>query len=433
MNGADGMARNRLSSAAVSTAVVGGGDLLVKILMLAVTILLMRAFTPAGYGIITAMMTLSSVLPIFLDFGTTPSVIRFGPLLEARELTGRRDQLFRSIFRMRLWLSTGVLIVLVPISPWIAGLLLHDPARYRLVIAALIGAVGTAFMQFLIGVHQSREHYLAMTGIKLTEALSKLILVAALVLILAGGSPAHAILIYAVSPFLAIAVSARQLKAYVRRHKVDYSILRNLFEFSFWYMSANVFLVIFMNFDVLIIAALRPPEDVGYFGAGYRIASILFLAVNAVFTVMVPRASRKTDQASLGRFIKKSVGACTLGAAAMTPFVLLGPRLIRLVAGDSYLPAVDVFALTAWDHVVMLLFTPLMVTIFTINRPRLLALFAALEMVLNIAGDLAVVPHYGPAGAAAVTLATRLFAGSICSLYLWRKFKTDPGFLREVF
>jgi O-antigen/teichoic acid export membrane protein len=423
----------KTDSATVSTAIVGAGDLLVKIITLGVTISLMRAFNPAEYGIITTMLTMMAIVPIMLDFGTTPSVIRFGPFLEAKGLLSRRNLLFQSIFRLRLWLSGGLLLLIVPFTPYLAGILLHDRKYYPVVIMALVGSVGTCFMQFLIGVFQAGERYVPMTVVKVLEAVFKLVLVTILIFLFASDNPAHAILVYAVSPFLVLIFLTKHLKPFTRRETVDYSILKTLFSFSFWYMSANIFLMLFMNFDVLIIAALRPAEDVGYFGAGYRLAAILFLIVNAIFTVMVPKASKKTDIKQLTAFIRKATGVCFLVAVFMIPFTFLGPWLIELVAGPGYLQAEDVFLLIAWDHIVMVLFVPFMVTIFTINRPRVLALFAALEMVLNIVGDLIAVPLYGPAGAAAVTLLTRLTAGSAGCLYLWWKFRTVPGYLREIF
>jgi len=117
----------------------------------------------------------------------------------------------------------------------------------------------------------------------------------------------------------------------------------------------------------------------------------------------------------------------------MIPFVFVGPYMIEIFAGKSYLPAEGVFRLVAWDHIVMVLFTPLMVTLFAINRPILLTSLVALEMIFNIAGDLIFVPTYGASGAAAVTLVTRIIIGVSGSILLIILFNKKRDFIKKVF
>jgi O-antigen/teichoic acid export membrane protein len=147
----------------------------------------------------------------------------------------------------------------------------------------------------------------------------------------------------------------------------------------------------------------------------------------------LPRVSSKITRDSLIAFLKKCIAYSALIAVLLIPFVFAGSLLIRVLQLQAYIPAIPVFTLTGWDHIVMVLFTPLMIALLAINRPKLIALLSACEMILNIIGDLIFVPDFGAVGAAAVTLATRIFMGSVCAIYLWHRFKHDPEFVREVF
>ena len=417
---------------ATSTILVASGDLLVKIISLGTTILLMRIFSPGDYGIIFTMLTLMSILPVFLDFGTGSSVIRFGPLLSAQGRENERSDLFRGITFLRILLSILVITIGFPLSRFLANLLLHDESRFPIVMIAITGGVFTAFFQLSLNIFQSEEKFIWLTWIKNADAFTKLIIVLICVSFLTVLDPMFVMIIYMAGPAMALILSLPKMYTFFRNSWKYLGKIKPLIEFNSWYMIANICLMIFTNFDVMIVAALCREKDVGYFGAGSKLASILFLIVNALFTVLMPLAGKQKNAKDLLRTVRKITIGCFITSLLMIPLVFTGSFLIPLLAGESYIPATGVFNLIAWDHICMVLFTPFMITLFVINRPKIIALFSALEMIINIVGDLIVVPVYGPAGAAAVTLITRFLIGSIGSGYLYYKLIRDPEFVRVI-
>jgi len=150
--------------AAKSTIILTFSNLVVKVLGLATTILLMRAFTPADYGVITIMISLMTVLPVFMDFGSTTSVVRFGPIMAEKGLIDKRTQLFSFALRLRYCLGTGFLLLGTFFSKPIAGFLLHDSSQYLIVCIALAGSYFTSFLQLVLSIFQSEQKFVTMSA-----------------------------------------------------------------------------------------------------------------------------------------------------------------------------------------------------------------------------------------------------------------------------
>ncbi|MBN1550350.1 oligosaccharide flippase family protein [bacterium] len=440
------------SSTSVSAIVVGGGDVIVKIVSLAVTIILMRIFTPSDYGILTTLLTFIMVLPLFMDLGTTPSMIRFGPFLEAKGLVKQRDELFKTSLALRIIVGLLMFGAVFPFRKMISSYFLHDSGLSMLVTLMLLATLSTSFTQFIAAIFQSRERFLKMSVTKFVEALLKLVSIAVLWVLLPSIGLSHVMIIYGLAPLMTVILFFSEIRKLIRVSFLPVQKLKQIARISFWYMCSNIFLMIFVNFDILIIAAIGSQQDVGLFGAGYKLASVLGLIVNALFTVFMPQASRKVTSGDLIKYLGKISIVCALLAIAAFPFAFSGHFLVSSIAGDAYVTpdksgelsnhlhhgvyprvAEDVFFLTVCDHSVMILFIPFMICLFTVNRPILLALFSALEMILNIIGDVIFVPLYGPAGAAAVTLTVRMTVGTWGSIYLYRKLKQNTDFIQQVF
>jgi len=409
------------------------GNLMVKGMALAATILLMRAFSPADYGIIMTMTSLMAVLPVMMDFGTTVTILRFGPSLDKLGLEGKRSQLFQVALRMRFLSGSLFLVVGVLIAKPLAQSLLHDPVQSTIIIIAVLGSLGASFLQLLVSSLQAQERFRLLTATNMVEGALKFSLVLGLVYLFINSGPGGAVVIYAFAPVLTVLIFLpfRPIPK-LGGHKLELDVFKSFMKFSFWYMISQVCLMVFMNFDFLIIAALKGQEEVGYFGSGFKLASILFLVVQALNTVLLLGIGRAIGVQAFKQYVKKSILACTLIATVMIPLVFMGMPLIEFLDLDLYRPAARVFHLTAWDHLAMILFTPLLVTLFALNRPALLAGFVAVEMVMNIIGDLIFVPSHGAVGAAAVTLFTRVVIGSLGSLLLFLKIHRDPDFLKTI-
>ncbi len=416
-----------------STVVVTVGNFLIKGLALLAMVIIMRTFAPADYGIVVTMISLMTIVPVLMDFGTAPSMIRFGPMLHTMGLIERRNQLYQFAFHLRMVFGLIFIFLGVIFARDLARLLLHNENQSHIIIIAIFGSLGASFLQYITSVLQSEERFETMTLANILEAGLKVVMILAMIWLIPARIPEYAITIYAIAPLATVLVLIPfKPVPFFFRPKPEISLYQTLFRFSFYYMLSSVCLMIFMNFDFLIVAALKPAEEVGYFGSGNKLASILFLFVQAANTILMPKISRKLTYNAFVMFVRRSIGMCLLGAVLMVPFAFLGPVIIPLVAGPAYIPSLSVFRILAWDQIMMMAFTPFMIVLFAVNRPALLTGIVFVEMLLNIVGDILLVPRWGGAGAAAVTLSIRVVVGTLGSLYLYYRLKTAPDYIRQV-
>jgi len=139
-----------------------------------------------------------------------------------------------------------------------------------------------------------------------------------------------------------------------------------------------------------------------------------------------------TDPRAMLNFYRKAQTRTGILSLIILPAVLFGPWLVNLIAGEQYLPAVATYYWVALDQIIQLLFTPFLAVLFGLNRPKLLALYVVLEMILNITGDIIVVGHWGASGVAAVTFVVRVTVGTIGSIHIWRGLKHNKFFMKQV-
>lgn len=422
-----------MRSATESTILVTGGNILVKAFAMLATILLMRGFTPAQFGQIMTMVSLMSILPVFMDFGSGSSFLKIFPAMKAAGYTARKHDLFGSALLIRTVIGTLLLLIGVMTSKPIAAILLHDGNAWPLIVLAFAGGFLGSFFHFLTIFFQSDEKFRLLILTQLVDALVKAVGAVCVVTIMARASAIHGVAIYALAPFLAtLTIGLARRHDLPRPRLPDTTMLKTFGHFSFWYMVSAMSVMIFMNFDYLILAAMRPAEEVGYFGSALRIGTMFFLLVQAINTVLMPYIGRLSTADQMLRFYGKAQIRTTILSILVLPAVLLGPWVVHLIAGIAYLPAVSTYYWIALDQIVQLLFTPFMAVLFGINRPRLLALYVVIEMVMNIVGDLLVVNHWGADGVAAVTLVVRLVVGAFGSIHVWYGLKNYTGFFRPI-
>ena len=419
-----------MNSAVRSTALVTAGNLLVKAFAFLATVLLMRGFTPAEFGQIMVMVSLMSILPVFMNYGSANSFLKFFPTMKATGLAHRRDHLFGAALLFRTVTGLVLLAAGMTVAKPVAGLLLHDTALSSVVVLAFAGGFAASFLNFFQVVFQSDEDFKHLVILQFLDAFVKAVGAGIVIGAVAGAAVIHGVAVYAAAPLAAVLVMGAWKYRMLPRPKVpDWGLFKQFFRFSSWYMISAASIMIFVNFDYLILAAVRPAEEVGYFGSAVRLGTMFFLLVQAINTVLMPYIGRITEAGAMRRFFRKAQVRTAWLSIAILPAVFLGPWLVRWIAGPSYLPAVSTYYWIALDQIAQLVFTPFMAVLFGLNRPRLLTLYVAMEMILNICGDLLVVHAWGADGVAAVTLCVRLLVGTVGSIHVWYGLRNRDGFI----
>jgi O-antigen/teichoic acid export membrane protein len=172
--------------------------------------------------------------------------------------------------------------------------------------------------------------------------------------------------------------------------------------------------------DTLMLGVLRTDEEVGHYGAAYRLYEGLTNGAVIIATVAGPKLSQAfvADDRRHARLVRYSLGGSTVAAV---PFAALGlvlaPFLLTWLFGSAF--AAGTAALQLLSAGLLVVF-PLQIAhaiAMSVNRERALVLAAGLGLVLNVAANSVLIPLRGIEGAAIATIFSET-ASLACLLWL---------------
>jgi O-antigen/teichoic acid export membrane protein len=151
--------------------------------------------------------------------------------------------------------------------------------------------------------------------------------------------------------------------------------------------------------DELIIAALLPPEQLGFYVLAVGVAERLWILPGAVATSVLPHltSSQKRDPrlaATLARHVMLWTGAACLLAFA------LADVLVRILYSSAFAPAVAPLRWLLPGIFTLSIGKVLVAELLAREKPRYTVWASGIAAVVNIVGNLILVPRMGISGAA---------------------------------
>jgi len=203
----------------------------------------------------------------------------------------------------------------------------------------------------------------------------------------------------------------------------DWVKLRDMLRFSLPLVPSGVAVFVYLYIDRITIIALMSIGDVGIFGVGYRIASIVSLLMFGFQVAMMPLVYQHYREPATPRNLARIFRYFVAGALLMVIGLSLFARdLLTLLTTPAYYGA--------WTVVPLLVPATLLAGMYFFAPGLSLAKRTGMIAVINIAGatlntalNLLLIPLLGIPGAA---LATLLSTASVFGLYLYFSQKTYP-------
>lgn len=173
----------------------------------------------------------------------------------------------------------------------------------------------------------------------------------------------------------------------------------------------NVLLTVFLYLDLIVVRALRPPEDAGYYNVAGITSKVLYFAVIGLVLALLPKSSKLV----LGRDSKAVKRLLTISFLLLAPIILLfmtAPEfVIRVFFTSKYLPAVGTFRILTVGMSLFSAFLILVNILWSQNEEKLPLVLSIIAIVMDAALLAWLVPSWGLEGAATATL--------ICSAVLF--------------
>jgi O-antigen/teichoic acid export membrane protein len=181
-------------------------------------------------------------------------------------------------------------------------------------------------------------------------------------------------------------------------------------------MAAMVLTLALTNADLFLFEALGDEDEVGHFAAAAATAHWIFLAqmaVTSVFAPLIPLAMSAGGQ--LPRELFWRAQKWVVSAAALLGLVVMAfaPQLLSLF-GAGFDHAATAVRLLTLAYVVSCLAAPSSIWLQYSGRGRTVVVIGVAALILDVAGNLLLIPSYGYNGAAAATaIAMAFYAAAI--------------------
>lgn len=216
-----------------------------------------------------------------------------------------------------------------------------------------------------------------------------------------------------------VAVLAVHHKLWSSGWPPDWSRLRRLFRYGLPLFARTGSRALNMRLDVVVMAALLPPADVGIYSVAATWSMMLALIPSAVGAVLFPRLSRERDPARRRALEKKAlaagIGVILLAATALGA---LAPFLLPLLFGDDFAPA-SIYAMGLLAAGVILAMSQLLEAVVQ-GRGRTGVLFFAevAGLVVTLVGLVVLLPRLGIWGAVVTSTLSYLTVTSLLIAWL---------------
>ena len=261
--------------------------------------------------------------------------------------------------------------------------------------------------------------------------------VAAYVVLAAGAGPRGLALAWVVPGVVAAVPASLWFRALAGRARATASpsartlrgVGSELWRFTAPRALGQIFQVTILWFDTLLIGVLLGATEAGVYGAATRYLLVGTFIAEAVMQVVGPRVSGLVSQGETGRALRiyqAATGWQVLGVwPAFLVIATFSPVLLGFF-GDGFLTAVPALTVLAAAMVVGSAFGPSDTVILMSGRSSLSLGNTVVSVVLNVGGNLLLIPRYGLVGAAIAWAASIVVSGALPAAQAWWTLRLHP-------
>jgi len=387
------------------------GKIVSTILGLIAIAIMARYLREAGFGQYTTIITFLSFFGIMADFGLTLITSRMISQPQADQAT-----LLNNLFSLRLISA----VIFLGLTPLIVFFFPYEPIIKIGVAITSLSFFFIALNQILVGFFQKN---LTMTVVSAAEVISRTILLGGIIL---TAWLNLGLLTIMVATVLSSAVSFIMHYWFARRFikikwQIDLTVWREIIKKS-WPLGLTIaFNLIYLRADILILSLLKSQNEVGLYGAAYKIIDVLtslpFMFAGLILPIL-SLAYASSDTKQFNKVLQKSLDVMFLLAIPLIIGAeLVAKPLIIMVAGNNFAAAGGILKILILAVGFIFIGCLLAHAVIALDKQKKVIgayLFTALTA---LAGYLIFIPSYSYYGAAWVTVYSEL-AIAVFSLYI---------------
>jgi len=408
------------SKTARDVATVFTGNSLKSVLGFVSNLLVIRWLGPGGFGTVASAQAAMTLTAQAADFGLSTSSVRYGSkYLES--VPERTAVIFKTTLYLKFVLGLPVMAVLIFLSQFIAVRVFGKTELTLPLQIAFGGSFCYLLVNFPLGVLQTYRMFRSYMLVSVIQGATQILLVA--ILIFFGKmEPNAVVIVLALTPFIAF-VSGWVLlpRSFLRTEGTMSGVIKEIMGFGKWITISTFATMFIMRLDVLMLTAMSPSSEVGKYASANQLAYLFPLITGALTTALLPRATGLTQAGELRKFVRDTLRITPLVIIVAVPLIVFAQPVVRALFGEGYLEAVPTFQILLASFVLSVILNPASLALYSMDRADLLAYMNLVQLGINFAGNLILIPGLGGVGAAFSTLAVRVF-GSVFVIYCLKRY-----------
>jgi len=200
--------------------------------------------------------------------------------------------------------------------------------------------------------------------------------------------------------------------------------------FSLPLLGAQVFGMVIMWMDTLMLGYFKTPDVVGLYNAAHPIAQLIQVFLLSLVLIYIPIASQLYSK-NLMEEMRRSYTVLTKWIFSITlPFfllVFLFPKaILEIVFGSGYIPASTALRILAFGMLIHVFFGPNAATLIVIGRTKLNLMDNLIGAITNVSLNLLLIPMMGIVGAAIASAISFAMINALKSAQIFRFHKVHP-------
>jgi O-antigen/teichoic acid export membrane protein len=186
--------------------------------------------------------------------------------------------------------------------------------------------------------------------------------------------------------------------------------------------------------DWMEILMLKNQSDAGIFNAARVPMQGIMILLTTMQSFIMPTMSQFTNSKQYKDYFKKLYAVIFLLILFLLPLGLIANWFIPFWFGDEYYQSLYVFWIIYPSFLLRIIFAPLGTALFTLDKPIIITIEAALRMIGSFVFNLILIPEFGVMGAAISSLCSQ-FLGWFFLIYLFYyyfKFDKFPSIFENI-
>lgn len=372
-----------------------------------------RSLGVNGYGSFTYALAVANILAVAAPLGFPEALLRFVSQYAEQE----KWSLLRGVLK-RAYELTFLSAVLIALLLWGISYSSFVPSdlTFSLRFAAIL-LVPLSFVQLRGKALRGLQRMVASI---VPDQVVVPLLVTSAVLLFSLSHPSNVLLVYTAAAFAGFFLGSlwlwRSMPEPARSAKPEFKS-RHWLTVSLPMMFVGLGHLVMDRIDVIMLGALSTVESVGLYGAASRIAYLNIFVITAINAICAPLLSSAFHGGRIDEFRAVQSRAMIWSAAGTLPLFVLTmvwPQWVLGFFGPEFIEGATLLRVLAVGYFFIALTGPVGVVLLMTGRERIFALTTLVMVIVNVMGNLVMIPAFGALGAAVVT------STSTVILYGWR-------------